>query len=1023
MRRNHFFTYSLLHILFWTLIGFSAKAETWIVEADKPLSAKEISFAENQLQSKIKLFDSISSPYFKRVYQIQGDVDAIKIRSLPWVKAVEGISEIKLQSVEPSATQSNYSNDPLLPYQWAVDNTGQTVTYDIDDIRLERVAGVINTDIELPPRAELERAFKRDAVVAVIDTGVDTDHPDLKDNIFRNTPECLNGELILRPKDDVDGNGYKGDCKGWDFSGKDPDSGHRVLDDLGHGTHVAGIMSATPNNDEGISGISSRIKILPIKVFIRKGTSKLGLTDRLAKAILYAVTMKVDVINLSLGWPIAFDKKYLREAIKLAISQNIVVVAAGGNNDHSSPILPCALEGVLCVGSISHNNQVSQFSNFGPHIDVLAPGDNVISTYPTSLTPDIFSVTGYEIKSGTSQSAPYVSALAAILKTQIPDAQSVQNQIITTSKKEFQSQKSFLTGPISFKKALTTKKSMVLPIFKENDRVTFKMSQKSFLYSLNLFNTGSEGKTIRAKFQSDNAKIRLEQPEVSVDIPGRSQKSLIIKGRILDPRQNSEFNLTVSLDNRIYRQKVVVSRDLSDDKSTEILTVPGLTKPNLLSVIFRHRSPNTPEYYTIDTSEQETTLTLYRIQSKELLALNTFKLKNVSRILNFSGLDLNNDNSTDYQLIAIVKEGDDSLVRYFNFDNELKPLRGWPQTDLVLDGVIQIDNQLSYLYKKDGALNLAVPFFFASGLTPELDQPKDLFKPRENFERNRLYYFDPVRDPKTREIKYFTRTVDSTDRLKQWAKQLGLRAFSNVSVLNSLPQTELDLAQNQLRLLVSYGYDFDRSTAVVTTSLSEDGELVFNWQQLETHSLVIDGYEISQTINLESPNTPETTLIGPLLSHQWEKLMIHADASQTAASRLISDDKSESINLHIKSYRRGGKQYSFLQTVSELLFIAESSSGIKKFTAPYHVSTFLLGFNFQDTSTPIWAFSKSEKNLAPALYVDSSLIVSKNAFLLIGSEKGRISPMNLNVNIPDNCLSLKPMDDGQAANLQDHFTL
>jgi len=142
-----------------------------------------------------------------------------------------------------------------------------------------------------------------------------------------------------------------------------------------------------------------------------------ALTHRVAKAIYYAVDRKVDVINLSLGWPKSIDTHYVRKAFQYAFDHGVSIVAAAGNNDSQYPIFPCAYKAVICVGSHSIDNKISAFSNYGGHVDVAAAGDNILSTYPGTMQQRFFPSNGYEIKNGTSFASPVISAYVAILKT------------------------------------------------------------------------------------------------------------------------------------------------------------------------------------------------------------------------------------------------------------------------------------------------------------------------------------------------------------------------------------------------------------------------------------------------------------------------------------------------------------------------------------------------------------------------------------------------------------------------------
>ncbi len=232
-------------------------------------------------------------------------------------------------------------------------------------------------------------------VVAVIDTGVDLNHPDLMSQLFVNA-----GEIAGNGVDD-DGNGYVDDVSGWDFY-----SGDNLADDgNGHGTHVAGTIAAD-NNGFGATGVAPDATILPVRVLGNDGSGSAG---SVAAGIRYAVNMGADIINLSLGG--SFSSLIL-SAIEYAVANNVLVVAAAGNESASTPGYPArfsaSLAGVLSVGAYSSSGAIASFSNDVGNsgaVQVDAPGVSVYSTYAGETFARL---------SGTSMATPHVAGLAAL---------------------------------------------------------------------------------------------------------------------------------------------------------------------------------------------------------------------------------------------------------------------------------------------------------------------------------------------------------------------------------------------------------------------------------------------------------------------------------------------------------------------------------------------------------------------------------------------------------------------------------
>lgn len=250
-------------------------------------------------------------------------------------------------------------------------------------------------------------------VVAVIDTGVDYTHEDLKDNIWVNT-----GEVDGNGADD-DGDGYADDVYGVDLvAGKG--SG---MDDHGHGTHVAGIIAAA-NNNTGIVGLAYNVKIMPIKAGMASGYFN---QSTIAKGILYAYEHGADVINMSFGG--SASTIAVQEALETAYTRCVLVASAGNDSapNNLAPSYPAALSYVMGVMSVDEFGVESGFTNYdvqafnSVEYEVYAPGSQILSTIPGNR---------YATWSGTSMAAPYVSAMAALLRSAYPDGDTYNTKFI-----------------------------------------------------------------------------------------------------------------------------------------------------------------------------------------------------------------------------------------------------------------------------------------------------------------------------------------------------------------------------------------------------------------------------------------------------------------------------------------------------------------------------------------------------------------------------------------------------------------
>jgi type VII secretion-associated serine protease mycosin len=213
-----------------------------------------------------------------------------------------------------------------------------------------------------------------DVIVAVVDTGVDLTHSDLTDRLIQG----FNAIDNTKP----------------------------AADDVGHGTHVAGIIAASVNNNLGIAGLTWNNPIMPVKVLDNSGA---GNAYNVAKGIIWATDHGAKVINMSLGNYAQAD--FLHDAVKYAYDRDVVLVAASGNDNTSDPGYPAAYPEVVAVAATDSDFQKASFSNFGNYIDVSAPGVNIASTYKNNQ---------YASLSGTSMASPHVAALAALIRSANP---------------------------------------------------------------------------------------------------------------------------------------------------------------------------------------------------------------------------------------------------------------------------------------------------------------------------------------------------------------------------------------------------------------------------------------------------------------------------------------------------------------------------------------------------------------------------------------------------------------------------
>ena len=247
-----------------------------------------------------------------------------------------------------------------------------------------------------------------EVIVAVIDSGIDPNHPDLLDAIWINPGEIADNGI------DDDNNGFIDDTYGWDFTGEYDNT---PQDEHGHGTHVAGTIAATRNNAEGIAGVANNVKIMTLRFLDKQGN---GITSWAINALEYAVANGAAISNNSWGGG-PYETPLYNAIAQAGNTGHLFVAASGnsGNNSDSFPMYPAAynLPNILSVAAINSTGGLAGFSNYGINtVDIAAPGVNILSTMSGESencpNPGIPCYVSWQ---GTSMAAPHAAGIAALM--------------------------------------------------------------------------------------------------------------------------------------------------------------------------------------------------------------------------------------------------------------------------------------------------------------------------------------------------------------------------------------------------------------------------------------------------------------------------------------------------------------------------------------------------------------------------------------------------------------------------------
>jgi len=368
-----------------SLMGLEAKEPKPVYrEGEALVIYRENASASLSTLGHVKYFKALSAHLGKNMALIRSE------------KSTKALLESLKNNPDVLSASPNYRrqataipDDTNFTQLWAMQNTGQTVN---------GISGTAGADINATAAWDLSTGDS-DIVVAVIDTGVNYYHEDLKDNMWVNEAE-LNGQ----PGVDDDNNGYVDDIYGYDFAAdndgnNDPDP----MDIYGHGTHVSGTIGGVGDNANGVTGVNWRVKIMALKAM----RPNLGLYDSdITEAINYILTMKdagvnIVAVNASYGGYGGSDSDPMKDTIDTLGDAGILFVAAAGNesndNDGSNPSYPASYscDNIIAVAATDQNDKLASYSNYGATtVDLGAPGSNILSTVPgcdyTPASGDLF---------------------------------------------------------------------------------------------------------------------------------------------------------------------------------------------------------------------------------------------------------------------------------------------------------------------------------------------------------------------------------------------------------------------------------------------------------------------------------------------------------------------------------------------------------------------------------------------------------------------------------------------------------
>ncbi|MEA9357034.1 S8 family serine peptidase [Bacteriovorax sp. PP10] len=904
-------------------------------------------------------------------------------------------------------------NDPLYTKQWALENNGQVILKNISELERIQVKGIPGIDINYVDTKDIETS-KKELIVAVLDSGLDLTHPDLKDRIWYDHKLC----------DNIPNASVKA-CNGYNYL----DNNNVLTDDIGHGTHVAGIIAAN-RNSMGVAGAADpRIKIMPVKVmnsqvngFVYNGKV---ITDVIADAMTFAIKNGAEVINLSLGWPKLIDLAKVKAAFDLAEKNNVIVIAAAGNNNKDLPTFPCSYENVICVGAIDNRGELTDFTNYGSKVDIVAPGESIVSTYPANMESRVLRIKNYETKRGSSQAAPYVAAAVANLKLLHPGlSNDAVRSLLFRSSKKMGSEKNhrFVKfGMLDMKELLTlaTKDeevAFVNPQVKSLTEVKFNSAERKFSFNLDLKNLSNVNYKGLVCLSSASSAIQLDQNCVSVDsIAAHNSLSIPVSGLILDLGSDSHILVNIQIDHNVYQTSLVFSRDLNHDAElisnslgqasfNDMAVINGDRRLSRMSRVFdKYKRLNYPEYFYLEAAKQTATGTIASLLTNEAgkFVVKTIALPKVNRILSIHRQDINQDGKLDYFIYTLSEKKDE--IQFYLLDEKLNPLfknqSKWSMTLTTFEG-LPIDaglEKFEWIKLKHPTLgSILVPSLYKTFTMPEADNSK-IISERVIGAADHQFYLNPVVSGD--KVTIDLRVVDSVTMMKALQKEMKIAGdydARSVYLLKPFPQTEEESRNGVIKSLIVVDEDgvgklFQANIGVGTKNYS-------NLSPLSTEKAVNQSL-IYPIVNSETGAVTNEAIFTTLLDRSTAEFLTKDDKQIGSIIKLQEDWENPIISL-IATFEEKNQKTYLVESRTSLTLLRENE---EKLSLPIYRDSSFPGQSFAETLMPVLSQGR------PGIYVNSTLIYGERLYSMIDTaDKGFIRPLRLSIAIPQGCVPLSP---------------
>jgi hypothetical protein len=675
---------------------------------------------------------------------------------------------------------------------------------------------------------------------------------------------------------------------------------------------------------------------------------------------------------------------------------------------------------------------MSKFSNYGGEVDILAPGDQIVSTAPTSFIPLKLNIQGYEILSGTSQAAPFVSAAAALLKGTNKDISNdeVMRRLYDSAKKKVNEKKS-THGLLQLSAAFDIKdESSVKPIFKNLSQLVYNGRDGRFNLVLNLKNLGSDTENINVKIISDNSDLLFQSN--SYDIPLMQKGiplSLKIPGRLSkrDIELKTKIEVVIGNDTigyKSYFHELSLAKDMFtvgnttqlgfsfvDAKLPVAYLRDGKIFDNLRTIDELYSDGSFPSFYVkFQDKNEESGITLHlfnKVDNTIAQNLESFVNNNAVKLIDVTKSDFNYDGKKDLLIKTVDKIGEKFFVNYAYRNMDMTPLVGMYSDIKLVPEVVNV-NTKTLRFKKtllDNGMTLATPVFTEVGALPVKDQDFNPWTKVDKSKALRVYSLELNQKLKQFEVRSFY-NLEFINKIKNDLKELNHENIAiedaNLEILGMKAQTLDDYNNDVVEIYFSYGIGFYRKNFILQMT---DSKFITKVKELDDK---VEGADLLSSIDTEyvTKRNNQNVFVKYLTNNKVRLVINSNGADDSFIFRL--DKKDDLIQSFLSLFNSEGHYYSFFETLDNIVLTSVDKVTRKKISSSRKTTkfSFLPGVSMNEAYYPVLLESNGEK--VPALYVDGTRISGNHIYVNTVKDNKIYAPAHLSLFVPDHCTTKNP---------------